>query len=170
VAGIKINLTEKEASSESRDSTPLPAGKYLCAITDVSEEECGPESKNHGKPYYNVELTIQEGEYEGRKFWANVMLFAGALYSAVQLLKGLGVPFSGNNFQVAGFEENEVPEPDWFMGKELVVRVIVAPAKKDKVSGKEYAAKNEVKGFFLKDTWKGAPAAVQASKAQSLLP
>jgi hypothetical protein len=170
MAGIKVNMTDKEAASESRDLTPLPAGKYLVCCTEGTQEECGPESKNPGKPYYKLTFTVQDGEYENRLVWANLMLFSPALYSAVQILKALGIQFEGNNFQVPGFDENEFPDVDWLMGQELVIRIIVEPERTDKASGKTYQAKNEVKGYFHKDTWKGAPAAAKAAKASSLLP
>src|SRR6266480_7795544 len=92
--GIRVNFSGKEADAAPRDVEPMPTGKYLCAITDV--ELCYSTSeKNNGKPYYSIEFTVQDdmrgGLYKERKCWSNVMLFEGALYSASQLAKAVGL-------------------------------------------------------------------------------
>ncbi len=44
---------------------PVPAGKYLAAIT---ESEMKPTKKGDGD-YLQLEFTVLEGEYKGRKVW-----------------------------------------------------------------------------------------------------
>jgi hypothetical protein len=169
--GIKVTMSQQEASSSAREV--MPTGKYLVAVTDGSLKQSQSE-KNAGKPYYNMELTIQEGTYAGRKLFTNVMCFEGALYSMTQILKADGVEFEGSNFQVPGHDENEIPELDHFMGREYVVKVSVEPARTDKASGKTYDERNEVKSWFSKKTWKGATAednkAATGSSKNPLLP
>ena len=49
---------------------PLPAGKYLAAITD---SEMKP-TKNGSGSYLQLTFTILEGEYRGRVLWARLNL------------------------------------------------------------------------------------------------
>lgn len=173
--GIRINMTSKEASAGPQD--PVPNGKYLVAVTDCEETECGPESKNPGKPYYKVEFTVQEGPYEGRKVWTNAMLFPGALYTISNMLKGLGIEIDKQTgwFQVDGFDECTVPPADWFLGKQYVIKTAIQkgaykPGEKAP-DGERYDPKAEVKGFYPADSWKpGQATATVASGASSLLP
>lgn len=151
--GIKVTMSEQEASSSAREV--LPAGKYLVAVSDGALKASQSE-KNNGKPYYNMELTIQDGKYAGRKVFTNVMCFAGALYSMTQILKADGVEFQGTNFQVPEHDENEIPELDHFIGREYVVKLSVEPARTDKATGKTYDERNEVRSWYAKSTWTGA--------------
>lgn len=170
--GIRINLSDKEAASESREQEPIPSGKYLLAITDVELKECGLESKNPGKPYYAVEFTVQDGEYAGRKVFTNAMLFEGAAYTIVNMLKALDVKFSGSDFQVPEHDANIVPDAGWWLGKQFVVAVKKQAGKlKPDGSGDKYPDRAEPKGFWPSNTWKGAPAARAASAGSaSILP
>lgn len=170
--GIKVNMTTKEGSSAALD--PLPAGKYLVAVTDGSLKQSSS-AKNPGKPFYNLELTVQEGTYEGRKIFTNVMCFEGALYSIAQMLKALGVEVTvvGDNasFQVPDHEENEIPELDFFMGQIFVVKLSVE--KERTVEGKTYSERNEVKSWSSSKDWKGpgaAPSANNPTGKNPLLP
>lgn len=156
--GIRVNMTAKEGASKTLE--PLPSGKYLVTVTDCDLVECGPTSKNPGKPMFQLELTVQEGTYENRKVWTNVMLFEKALYSIAQMLTSIGVDVKeiGDQaeFQVPGFEPNIIPGPEFWMGKQFVVRVkLVGPRKiTNKQTGetKEYDERAEVKGFMPAST------------------
>jgi hypothetical protein len=167
--GIKVVATSQEASSAPRD--PLPAGKYLVSVTD-GNLKASKSQKNSGKPYYALELTVNDGKYDGRKLWTNVMCFEGALYSIVQMLKALGVEFDASgNFQVPAHDENEIPELDWFIGQQFVVAVKITPPSKGP-DGKEYDARNDVKSWDSAKTWTGAPASEETKSkgGNSLLP
>jgi hypothetical protein len=152
--GIKINMTAKEGKSVTL--LPLPSGQYHVAVSDCDIQEVS-QGDNEGKPMYNLELTVQDGDYENRKVWSLIMLFEGALYSISQMLKAQGIEVKeiGDRaeFQVPGFEPNVVPGPNWWMGKHFVVRVKLMPKRKDKKSGKEYDEKAEVKGFMSAKDW-----------------
>jgi len=182
--GIRVNMTSEEAASQSRDNDLIPPGKYLMAITDVELREVANPPKpgkqdNRGKPFFAFEFTIQGGDYDARKVWTNGMLFSPALYTVVNMLKALDVPFSGtdNNptFQVPGFEPNVVPEADWWLGQQMVVRVSTRKGGiKDKETGERYADKAEPNGFFPAKEWDPAKAPTKAkaaaSASNSLLP
>lgn len=120
---LRVNFSEQELSSEARDFTPLPAGKYHVAITEVVPQQCGPKSKNQGKWFYAVTVTVQDGPFENRKLWGNVMLFEGAGYSLVQILKAQGWATSGR-----------VPTMDELLGTHYVCMVsnVVDTYKLDK--------------------------------------
>lgn len=170
--GIKVNMSTKEGSSASLD--PLPVGKYLVAVTDGSLK-ASTSAKNPGKPFYNLELTVQEGAYDGRKIFTNVMCFEGALYSISQMLKALGVEVVANGdqatFQVPDHEENEIPELEYFMGQQFVVKLSIE--KERTVEGKTYPERNEVKSWSSAKDWKGpgaSPSANNPAGKNPLLP
>jgi uncharacterized protein DUF669 len=158
--GIKVVLSDKEASSKVLE--PIPSGWYTVTITDVEMKE-SKSVKNAGKPYYSVEHTVAEGKYEGRKLFSNVMLFEGALYTAVQLVAAL----TGEQPEPG---ELEVPEADELIGEQVLAKVKIQPERtvKDDRTGesKTYERRNEVAGYKALS----AGAETQASKSSSLLP
>jgi hypothetical protein len=144
--GIAINVTGKEASSAPME--PVPGGKYLVTVTDAELRE-SKSAKNKGKPFAALELTITEtgsdahDKYAGRKMWANVMLFEGALYSAVQILKALG--------QNVDEGEMEFPELDELVGEQFVIRCSIQKEREytdESGEVKNADARNEVKGWY----------------------
>jgi hypothetical protein len=167
-SGIRVNFSDQEASSEARDFDALPTGKYHVIITDGSLEEVGESSKNAGKPFWNLELTVQDGPYEGRLLWTNVMLFDGALYSLSQLMKALDY----GDINAGDFE---VPELEEIIGKDITVgaRKQIDKYQMEKQGVDEKLYKTEVKNFRK---WTGelsdapAPTAAAAKKESSLLP
>ena len=62
-----FNATEVEPTS---NFDPLPAGKYLAAIT---ESEMKP-TKNGGGSYLQLTFTVLEGDYKNRVLWARLNL------------------------------------------------------------------------------------------------
>lgn len=169
--GIRVNMSTKEGSS--RTVTPLPSGRYLMAVTDCDLVECGPNSKNPGKPMFKMELTVQDGDYNGRLAWTNVMLFEGALYSIAQMLTAQGIEVTEvgerAEFHVPGYEPNTIPGPEFWMGKQFIVRIKLMGKRKDPKTGKEYDERAEVKGFAPTKDAKGTPAATGSARP-SLLP
>jgi hypothetical protein len=141
---IRVNFSEKEATSESREVTPVPRGKYQATVTDCEMRECGPTSKNPGKPYLNFEFTITEGPYANRKVWTNAMLFTGALYTITQMLKALGEEVNAG--------EMVIEPPEWWIDKEFVIVVTIKKAVVDELGNEKYSEGNEVRGFFPSGT------------------
>lgn len=129
--GFFVNFTEKEAESKPLD--PIARGLYHVKITDIELAFCGPASKNPGKPYWKLEATVQEGNFENRKIWTNVMLFSPALYSLSQLMKALGFDIGAGQFRL--------PDPDTLIGQDIIVKVSVKPETDD------YDARNEIKQY-----------------------
>lgn len=142
MTGLKVNFSEQEASSEARDFSAIPSGKYYARITDVEDRECGPESKNAGKPYWNLEFTIQDGDFEDRKVWTNCMLFEGALYTLSQLLKATG--------NEKAIKTGDIPDGESFVSKEVIISVKKQrdTYREQKDGDGEPQWKNEVKGIL----------------------
>jgi hypothetical protein len=139
--GIKVVLSNEEASSKVLD--PIPAGWYkvTCSDGDLKEVKNAPQPNkkdNRGKPFYSLEFTVNEPEaYEGRKVFTNAMLFEGALYTINQIMNAMGIETEAG--------EVEVPELDELIGFEFMAKVKVTPARK--VGDKEYEARNDISGF-----------------------
>lgn len=178
--GIRVNMTSKEGKSQTLE--PLPSGKYLVAVTDCDLEEVksggSGKPENVGKPMFVMEFTVQEGDYENRKVWSNVMLFDGALYSISQMLKAQGVEVKelGDRaeFQVEGFEPNVIPGPEWWMARQFVVRVKLMDKRsvKNKNTGevREFDERAEVKGFMSPKDWKPGTAPKKAAEGEAKRP
>jgi len=164
LSNLRVNFSEKEATSEAFDLAPVPTGKYLVAITDV-EVRFSTSEKNNGKPYWSVEMTTQEGKYEGRKFWGNVMLFEGALFSLSQLLKATGFE---DRVTEGSKTYGQIPAGEELMGKKLVINVVKTrdTYREQQNADGEKLFKNEVKGYLKGDTIVGAA----SSGGNSLLP
>jgi hypothetical protein len=182
--GFRLNFTDQEASSEAREFSTLPSGSYLVAITDAELKEVGEGSKNAGKPMANFQFTVQadafDGRYVGQQAWALVMLFEGALYSAAQMMKAVGLDPRTDEFP--GLEE--------WLGKELVIVVAQTDAMAKNETTGRYTEKKyeevpdptnpdkmirrivkraEVKGYKHPSTWK-KPAAAGGTKGSTRLP
>jgi hypothetical protein len=138
---LRVNFSDQEASSEAMSFDPIPTGTYYARITDIELRQSKSE-KNLGKPYWNVEFTIQDGKFADRKVWSNVMLFDGALYTLAQLCKAaLGLNIESGEFVI--------PSADAFISKE--VNVVVKRQRdafaEDRDADGEPQWKNEVKGI-----------------------
>jgi hypothetical protein len=161
--GIRVNFTDTEKygqSSLGRD--PLPTGKYKVAITDIETRESGPAAKFPGTEYLAFEFTVQDGDYQGRKLWANASLLPHALYTIKGILEALGYETTGNELDF---------EVDDLLNRELVVRAVKKPARKytdSQGNEKEADEGNDVKSFYKAD----ASTAAAGSKGgkSSLLP
>jgi hypothetical protein len=157
--GIRLNFTDTEKyGNSSLGLDPLPTGKYHVAITDVETRESGPNSKNPGSEYLNIEFTVQAGEYEGRKLWVNATLLPHALYTIKGILEAIGIETTGNELE---FEVEDL------MNKELVVKANKLAA--GTVNGRELDERNEVKRFYRLDG-ESSKAAASSGKGSSLLP
>jgi hypothetical protein len=82
---LRVDFTDVQAGFEA-----IPAGWYKVAITDGEERTSGENAKNPGAPYINWELTIQEGEFNGRKVWVNTSLLPQALFSLKGMMAATG--------------------------------------------------------------------------------
>ena len=163
-SGIKVNFSDEEASSEALSFDAIPTGTYHACVTDVTLNYCGPESKNPGKPYWNIEFTVQDDHKDqaGRKVWTNCMLFEGALYTLTQLMKATGF-----GDKVKSGKSVDVPDADEFIAKHVFINVrkMRDTYREQRDGSDEPMWKNEVKG--IKAYSSDAPA---AKGAGSLLP
>jgi len=135
--GFRINISDEEAASEGRSAELIPRGDYHVKCTDGELKECGPESKNPGKPYYNLEFTVQTGPHTGRKLFTNAMLFEGALYTIVQVMKGMGLSVTPGDM--------EVPSIDEIVGHDFIASV--SKSNEKTVGDKTYEPRNEIRGL-----------------------
>lgn len=83
---MRINFEGVSTSFE-----PVPTDTYDCVFTKGT---IVAESKTSGKPYVQMEYTIEDGDYSGRKFWVNRSLQPQALFAIKRDLLCLGAPES----------------------------------------------------------------------------
>lgn len=82
MGSININFADVEGSFDA-----MPEGRYPVIIEKVEVRE----SKSSDNNYFNWELTITEGEFEGRKLWMITSLSPKALFRLKDVYEALGV-------------------------------------------------------------------------------
>lgn len=134
---LKVNFTDKEASSKPREIPP--SGEYNVNITDGEVTQVKPGKKNAGKDYWKLTFVIQDGAYAGQTLISTVMLFDGALFSLSQLMKALNYPVEQGGFVVPPLSD--------LLGKTVVVRGFKMPARFDQETNRELPERFEIKGY-----------------------
>jgi hypothetical protein len=129
-----ITFSKGVVESTQGDGTfePLPAGNYDATIFSIKAGEFGAPKEgkgdNSGKPYWNVQYRIEDGQYANRRLFQMVGLFThwapkpGSTEEPVnfnlpQFLKAVGVDVEEG--------EVEIPDPEKLGGHEVTLRVIV---------------------------------------------
>lgn len=111
---------------------PMPAGTYSATVFDVKAEEV-KSGANAGKPRWNVQFRISDGQYDNRRVFSYIPMYvAGDFWKFESFFSALG-------YEVKG--KFSVPEINDILGKSLNLRVKVREAEGD------YPASNEVAGF-----------------------
>ena len=118
---IRVNVSEQEDRAGARE--PLPIGQFHFAITNVELTESQSDN-NYGKPMLAVEFTVQDTPgpwqaYAGRKDFTNAMLWEGALYTVIMLLKAIG---EYENCKDPGGALDIPTEPEFWEGREVIGR------------------------------------------------
>lgn len=138
---LTINLTGQTVQEESAGPSfeALPAGTYKATLYDVEAGEYASEA-NKGRPKYDLEIRITEGEFAKRVLWTHVPLFLewapkpgkdkGA--DAFMFYNFFG-PMAGKTpkeFRAevkelveSGDGQLEIPTPEQLMGKEILVTI-----------------------------------------------
>lgn len=147
---FKLDFTEDDINSTSKSFEPgrIPSGPQNCAVTDIdlATVKSGP---NKDKPYWKVELTIQDGPFENSKLWPNIMLFnvTGGNWFMAQFLKAAGF--------ADALKTGELPSAADLIGKEVVAQVkrVKDKYKNEKEPRPDGSSwyKNEVGGFIVED-------------------
>lgn len=73
--------------SQVEDFKPLPSGIYQCRLSGWKFEAA---AKSSGQPFYALEFTVDEGEYQNRKLFRNQSLQPNSLWALKQTLMRLG--------------------------------------------------------------------------------
>jgi hypothetical protein len=124
---MKIDLS----GVQSQGFEPIPAGNYHVKFTDGEIKESGPNAKNPGAEYFNLECTVQDGPHEDRKLWVMASLLPHALFTLKNIAESLDM---GDELDKETFIEEIV-------GRDVIAVVKIRPATE------EYEAKNEIKKF-----------------------
>lgn len=111
---MRINL-----SGVTSDFEPIPSGKYRCKITDGEIKEAGPNAKFPGSEMILWELTVQQGDYEGRKVFSNTTLLPHALFGLHNMLLATG-KWDKEDLDVEDFDF----EIDQVVGSDVIALVV----------------------------------------------
>src|SRR5690606_3749400 len=98
-----------DGSEEITDYASIPAGTYLCAVTEIRERLTS--SKD---PMWAIRLTVAEGEFTGRTAaWDNLVFSPKALNRVKTIFAAMGLPHDGRV---------EV-EPDDLLERRMLVQI-----------------------------------------------
>ncbi len=146
-----------DATKETGDFSPVPDGEYVLACTGVQDK-----TTQTGRDMVNLELTVEDGEFKGRKLWTNVTMIPDGEPGhgmMVHALHAFGMPFDGDlDFETEEFKGR--------CAKANVVQATYTDAKSGQVK-----SKNEVKNWITENHGSAAPqkADVQSSIAAGKL-
>lgn len=59
---LNLNLSSEKISEPSSGFDPLPPGKYAATVFQVDDKEFGPKSNNAGRPAWNIQFRISDGQ------------------------------------------------------------------------------------------------------------
>ena len=138
---LRIDFTEIDDSVV--EYKPVPPSKQRVMITDWDQGVTGEKSQNPGSPKLTFELTIQDDEYAGRRIWDVFTFGEKSLWKIKGFMNAVGAE-TGKAWTIGEILEEA---PEW-VGKELVVRLAIQPARRDPNTGNEYQARNQVKAYF----------------------
>lgn len=155
MSNISFNITEEAlATTSGGDYSPIPAGSYNATVYDIKQEEVksGP---NAGKPRFNIQFRISEGQHENRRVFGYIALYvAGDFWKTQSFFSALGYDMKSGKF--------EVPEVNELLGKAVGIRVKVGKdgngEDRNEVAGFDKPAKGSV-ADLLADTLGAKPVA-----------
>jgi hypothetical protein len=120
---VKVNFADIEEFSN------LPGGKYHVRVTNGEVKEHGDEAKHPGNEYWNIEITVQDGELEGRTDYVMLTLPPYTPYTLANLLRAT---VGQHRFTEAELDDGDFDvEIDDIIDNELEAVVTVRPPKKD---------------------------------------
>jgi hypothetical protein len=122
MAGLKQQWANTKPAP---DLKPIPAGEYVCDLTDGTAFEAGT-----GTPGYKVTLRVKEGEFAGRLVWHDYYLTAKAL------------PFTMRAFAAIGITDLEQLDDGFPAGLVVKAKIVLNKGVKD-------TERNEVRSWEL---------------------
>ena len=120
------------------DFSPLPIGEYLCTITSSEKKQTNPKDGRVQSSYINLTLTIQDGEYKGRKLFHGLHIDNPSVEAAEIAKRTLSAICA-----ITGVPRPKMTEE--LHDKPFVVKVSIRPA-----SG-AYQPTNEIKAWKYAD-------------------
>lgn len=147
---MKLNL----AGAKIQDFEPIPAGQYALVVSggEIKYTNGGPSDKNPTGQYANFELTVDGGEYDGRKLWKVCPLGGDGLGFLKEFLAATGK-----------FEGDLDGDIDWDIEPQLGTKVLANVNRKPRKDNPDEMQNNVTKIRPMSD-------APSASGVGSLLP
>lgn len=125
---------------------PAPAGEYELELTDYKEDEVRS-GDNAGATMYKLTWEIKDDandKVDGKKVFDNQTYTEKAMFRVKAMLKAFGYEVPDDD----GADDVDF-EYDDLLGQKLRARLSVQPESKDKVSGRMYAAKNQIAKYII---------------------
>ena len=112
---VRINFAEVE------DFSSLPYGNYHILVSDVDVKQHGDEAKHPGNDYWNIEVTVQDGELEDRK---DFIMFTLPPYKPFQLVNLLRATVGQHEWSEEEVDSGEFDvEVDDILNLEAILKV-----------------------------------------------
>lgn len=117
---FKLNMTDDEAAR--KDFEFPPTGNYLVRIAGVELKEVEKVGDNFGKPFWKLNLVVEEGPYKGASIPTTVMLFDGALSTIKRLCEAIHPEYIDGNNILLPTVENGMPDPTPWEGQLVAIK------------------------------------------------
>lgn len=142
MGSISINFGDVEGSFE-----VIPAGRYPVVVEKVEVRE----SKSSDHNYFNWEMTITDGDHEGRKLWMITSLSPKALFRLKDVFVNLGAIEGDEEMELEWDDDVEITpkEGPLVITPELAGMDGIALVSIDMYEGKE---RNRVDDLFGPET------------------
>ena len=138
---LRINFAEVEGQ---KDFSPIPPSRQQVTVTDWQQGEVtGEDSINKGALKLTFELSVQGGQYEGRRIWDTFTVVQNSFW---KLKAFLGACSQDVEREWSVAELLDIC-PD-LLGEDLEVKLGVQAARVDQRTGNEYSARNKVQAYF----------------------
>lgn len=123
ITGAKVTLDTNDSFE------PIPKGTYRAFIYEVKAGEYGPNAKNAGREYYNIQLRIEGPTHQNRRVFTMVGLFpqwsSGSdnfmFFQLFAALRGISQVELRKEFNENG--GIEIPDPEEMEGRLIEVRI-----------------------------------------------
>lgn len=155
ITGPKVELE----TSGGKGFDPVPPGEYDAFVYEIGVREFGPNSKNPGLEYYNVQFSIDGPTHNNRRVFSRIALTptwsSGAdnflFFQFFAALRGMTQLELRKEFNENG--GIEIPEPNEIEGRLVGLKIVVKPNTYNGVTKDQ----NEVAAIFVPKEEKALP-------------
>jgi len=126
LSSLQVNLADVDSGFE-----PIPAGSYPCKVTDIELTKTSAQAKNPDVPMIKFELTVQGGDYDGRKVFTNAVLLPQTMFNLKGIMEA-SERFTEEELNASQLNVQDIMEK--LEGADVGAKVIIKPYQGEDVN------------------------------------